>query len=209
MHRDNPDVPIGEFMDALNSEIERGRIRLAGGSNWSLERFREANDWAAANDRHGLSALSNNFSLARMINPVWPGVASVSDEFASYLATTGTALFPWSSQARGFFTEWGSGVLNNSATQKLGGTLAEPTAAELLRVWDSPENRERRARAETLAHELGVELITIALAYVLYQPFPTFPLIGPRALRELASSVDALGITLTREQVNALSAPVG
>ena len=144
-----------------------------------------------------------------MISPVWPGVDAVSDEFADYLNEQQIALFPWSSQARGFFTDWGASVLNETESIRRSDTHVEPTASELLRVWDSPENRTRRARAEALAEALDVELITVALAYVLHQPFPTFPLIGPRTLRELASSADASNIQLSSEQVSALSAPIG
>ena len=27
MHRDNPDVPVGEFVDAMDAEVKKGRIR--------------------------------------------------------------------------------------------------------------------------------------------------------------------------------------
>src|SRR5438045_890015 len=46
MHRDNPDVPVGEFVDVLNEHLNAGRIRAFGGSNWSLERVDAANDYA-------------------------------------------------------------------------------------------------------------------------------------------------------------------
>ena len=39
--------------------------------------------------------------------------------------------------------------------------------------------------------------IQIALAYVLCQPFPTYPLIGPRLLSEPRTSLPALAIDLT------------
>ena len=40
-----------------------------------------------------------------------------------------------------------------------------------------------------------------ALAYVLAQPFPSIPLIGPRRLEELDDSIKALSIKLTPDQV--------
>ena len=43
--------------------------------------------------------------------------------------------------------------------------------------------------------------IVIALAWVLTQPFPTFPLIGPRTLSETGSSVLALTVSLTPVEV--------
>ncbi len=43
MHRDNTDVPVGEFVDAMDAEVKRGRIRgIFGGSNWTRARFDEA-----------------------------------------------------------------------------------------------------------------------------------------------------------------------
>ena len=35
MHRDNPAVPVGEFVDAMDAEVKAGRIRVYGGSNWT------------------------------------------------------------------------------------------------------------------------------------------------------------------------------
>jgi aryl-alcohol dehydrogenase-like predicted oxidoreductase len=44
-----------------------------------------------------------------------------------------------------------------------------------------------------------LSVIAIALAYVLCQPFPTFPLIGPQTVEEIRSSCDALRVSLTPE----------
>ena len=46
MHRDNLDIPVDEFIDVLNQEKQKGRINIFGGSNWTLERFKKANEWA-------------------------------------------------------------------------------------------------------------------------------------------------------------------
>ncbi|MBX3705915.1 MAG: aldo/keto reductase [Pseudomonadales bacterium] len=198
LHRDNPDVPVGEFVDALNDEVRAGRIRVFGGSNWSLARVRAANEYAARRGLTGMAAVSNNFSLARMVRPIWPGVeAATSDEFRAWLTETGTALLPWSAQARGFFTPWADTILADAARENPVITTMQPTVDELKRTWLSPENIERRARAGKLARERGVEMINVALAWVLRQPFPCLPLIGPRTLAETRSSIRALTLDLT------------
>ena len=51
MHRDNTDYPVEEFMDVLNQEKEKGRIKIFGGSNWTIERFKEGNEWAQKNNK--------------------------------------------------------------------------------------------------------------------------------------------------------------
>ncbi|MFV2089540.1 MAG: aldo/keto reductase, partial [Pseudomonadales bacterium] len=198
LHRDNLDVPVAEFVDALNEEVQRGRIRTFGGSNWTLERIRAANDYASSSGQQGMSAVSNNFSLAHMIEPLWPGVqAATEPAFRDYLTEQAMALMPWSSQARGFFTPWAESVMQATGRENPVITNVQPTMAELSRTWFSDANFERRGRAAELAESKGLELIQIALAYVINQPFPCFPLIGPRQLSETRSSFAALDIELS------------
>ena len=111
MHRDNPDVPVAEFVDALDAEVRAGRIRGPfGGSNWTRERFDAAVAWAGAHGRAARTALSNNFSLAEMVEPIWEGCVAASDkDWKAWLAARGVTNFAWSSQGRGFFFARGRG----------------------------------------------------------------------------------------------------
>ena len=70
-----------------------------------------------------------------------------------------------------------------------------------MRVWYSDKNFGRRDRAVELAKKLGKSPIHIALAYVLNQPFPSIPLIGPRTLGELDDSLKALDIALSPDDL--------
>lgn len=188
LHRDNPKVPVGEFIDVLNRLQQAGKLGVFGASNWTIERVVEANDWAAKHDLNGFTMISNNFSLARMVEPVWAGCRSASDpETRAWLEETQTPIFPWSSQARGFFTG-----------------RAKPddhSDPELVRCWYSDDNFQRLDRVNQVAGKRGVPPIAIALAWVLSQPFPTFPLIGPRALSETRSSFQALDVDLSPDDV--------
>lgn len=201
MHRDNTDIPVGEFIDALNAEVARGRIRVFGGSNWSLERARAANEWAAGQGKQGFSAVSNNYSLARMVSPIWPGTESSSTPaWRHWLTASQLALMPWSSQARGFFTHWVDAVLADQGN-RTALTRAEPTVDELRRTWFADDNFERRRRAFELARERGTTAINVALAWVLQQDFPVFALVGPRSLEELNSCIQAQNLVLTAEEL--------
>jgi aryl-alcohol dehydrogenase-like predicted oxidoreductase len=75
------------------------------------------------------------------------------------------------------------------------------TDAELVRCYYSDANFERKRRAEHLGAELGVPATAIALAFVLAQPFPTFPLFGPRTIAESRSSMAGLSVQLEPTQV--------
>ena len=167
----------------------------------------EAQTWAEQNHLQNFSALSNNFSLAKMVNLIWPGVAAVdSDKFEQTLAEQDIALMPWSSQARGFFTPWADQVKDQAASDAVSVTAMQPTAQELQHVWFSDLNFERRRRAAELAEKYRVPMINVALAYVLKQAFKTFALIGPRSLAETRSCVTALHLPLTEAEVEYLRA---
>jgi len=194
MHRDNTDVPVGEFVDAMDAEVKRGRIRgIFGGSNWTRQRMDEAIAYAEKTGKTAPGALSNNFSLAEMLDPIWAGCVAASDEpWKEWAKERQIPNFAWSSQGRGFFTD------------RAGRDKRDDE--EIVRVWYSERNFERRDRAIELAKELGRHPIHIALAYVIAQPFPVIPLIGPRTIAELEDSLSALDIKLTPEQVRWLEA---
>ena len=193
MHRDNEEIPVGEFVDVMDEHFKAGRIKAYGGSNWSTARFDEANAYAEANGKQPFTLLSNHLSLARAYDVPWAGCRHVSDdESQAWLRARQVALFPWSSQARGFFT--GRAKPEDRSDE------------ELVRCFYSDENFRRLDRARELAAAKGVEPTAIALAWLLHQPYPVFPLIGPRHISETRTSLPGLSVSLTDEEVAYLTA---
>jgi aryl-alcohol dehydrogenase-like predicted oxidoreductase len=114
-------------------------------------------------------------------------VTSSTAEWKKWLNERQITNFSWSSQARGFFTDRAGRDKRDNE--------------ELVRCWYNEQNFGRRDRAIELGEKLGKNPIHIALAYVLAQPFPSVPLIGPRTLAELDDSSEAFSIKLTPEQL--------
>jgi aryl-alcohol dehydrogenase-like predicted oxidoreductase len=193
LHRDNPEVPVGEFVDALNVLRDRGLIGIFGGSNWSPERLAEANAHAARAGQQGFTILNNNLSLAVMERPVWPGcVTSNTPGTLSMLRQTQTVHLSWSSQARGYFLP-----------EPLRNRLPPDTAPETC--FGSPANAERRRRAEEMARAKGVTAHNIATAWVLSQSFPSLALIGPRSPGEIASTLPGAALRLSEDEARWLN----
>ena len=189
MHRDNPAVPVGEFIEALNALKRAGKIGIFGGSNWSPARLSEANAYAAKHELEPFRILNNNLSLAVMEKPVWAGcITSNSPTTLAFLRQGSVAHLSWSSQARGYFLP-----------EELRNRLPEDTSPETC--FGSPANAERRHRAETLAAEKGVSAHNIATAWVLSQSFKSLALIGPRSPGEIVSTVPGAALTLTEAEV--------
>jgi aryl-alcohol dehydrogenase-like predicted oxidoreductase len=190
MHRDNLEVPVDELLDAMYELQSTDKCTIYGVSNWSLPRLQAAQAYATRSGKPFFAVLSNQFSLAEMLESPWPDILCVSANppaFRAWLTDSQLPLLPWSSQARGFFTD-------RAGRDKL-------ADAELPRCWYNQVNFARRDRAYALAAKRNVDPITIALAWVLQQPFPVFPLIGPRRENEIDSSVRALQVTLTSEEM--------
>jgi aryl-alcohol dehydrogenase-like predicted oxidoreductase len=189
LHRDDPRVPVGTIVECLNAHLRDGRIRAIGGSNWTHRRLEEANAYAAARGLQGFVVSSPNLALAVPKEPIWHEVLSIAGdrEALDWYRRAQLPLMPWSSQARGFFA----------------GPFAadDPRTPEIARVYDDAANHERRRRAQDLARQRGCTPTQIALAWVLHQPFPTFPLIGPRTVDELRDCVAALDVRLSPDEM--------
>ena len=208
MHRDNDEYNVDEFVDVLNQEKDKGRIKVFGGSNWTLDRFKKANEWAKNNNKNEMSILNNNLALAKMINPLWSGcLSSNDDDILSYLDHTKKSHMSWSSQARGYF-------LDDEITKKIEEkiTFDESSwrapgehSSGPLSCYESEDNRERKKRAMELAEKKGCTAHNIAASWTINQSFPSFALIGPRTIDELDTTLPCLDIELTKEEINWLN----
>ena len=198
LHRDDPSVPVGPIVETLNGHREAGLVGAYGGSNWTVERIREANDYAR---EHGLTpfvASSPNLSLAVQAKVPWPGCISVSGpeggEARRWYAGTGMPLFTWSSLAGGFF----SGRFSRENLASFDGYLDRLC----VETYCHEENFERLDRARILAEERGLTVPQIALAYVLNQPPEVFALVGCNTGEEFRANVVAAEVGLTSEEIS-------
>lgn len=98
LHRDDPNIPVGVILEALNEHIESGKIGAIGASNWTWQRLEEANAYAAANGLKGFTFSSPNLSLAKANEPFWAGCVSADEETLAWHERTKLPLLSWSSR---------------------------------------------------------------------------------------------------------------
>lgn len=197
LHRDDPDVPVGPIIDVLNEHRRSGKIRAFGGSNWTHERIREANDDAASRGLTPFAVSSPNFSLADQVKEPWGGCISISgpkgEAARKYYAQAKLPLFTWSSLAGGFFS--GRFRRDNLTTFQ---TYLDKLCVECYCV---EENFKRLDRAEALAKEKGLTIPQIATAYVLSQPMDIFAICGCLNGDEFKQNKDASELRLTAKEM--------
>lgn len=198
LHRDDPDVPVGPIVEKLNEYHEKGIIGIYGGSNWTVERVREANEYAAAHGLQPFKASSPNFSLADQIKEPWSGCISISGPGKAaerdWYQANQMPLFTWSSMAGGFF----SGRFRRDNLE----TFSDYNDKVVVDAYCYETNFERLDRAEQLAAEKGVSIAQIAVAYIFNQPLNIFALIASRSGDELKQNIAALEMPLTQAEVD-------
>ena len=179
LHRDDPRVPVGEIMDALNDEIKRGRLRYLGASNWSTERIEAANAYARENNLSGFVISQPRWSLATARSED-STLVDADDQLAWYRENN-FAVAPYSPTAHGFFD------------------------GHTTDVYRSSENQARRERAEQLARKHAATPGQVALTWLLHHPFPVFPIIGTSKVARLQIALKADAIQLTEDEMNWLA----
>lgn len=194
LHRDDPTVDVGPIVEILNEHLDAGRIRAFGGSNWSVARLQEANEYADRKGLTGFVASSPNLSLANEIEVPWEGCLSVSGPQGQadreWYHQMQMPLFTWSSIARGFFT----GRLTRDNFEAIRKDLDQ----SMVHSYCYEENFQRLDRTHELAAEKGVSVPLVALAWVLrYPDLDVYPLVGARTPEEAADNAQVFGLELT------------
>ncbi len=197
LHRDDPSLPVGPIVDILNEHKRTGKINVFGGSNWSMQRIKEANAYAAANGLEGFAVSSPNFSLAVQAKPPWENCVSISGEQGAieraWYQENQMPLFPWSSLAGGFF----SGRFTRTNLGDFDAYL-DKLAVE---TYCFEENFRRLDRVQELADERDMSIPQIATAYVLSVPLNIFALVGCNNASEYAANVAASTLKLTPQEI--------
>lgn len=198
LHRDDEDLPVELIVDTLNEHVQAGRILSYGGSNWTTKRLAEANAYAEKNGLQPFTSSSPHFSLAQQFGEPWaPGCVAISgpegEAERAWYKQNQMPVFAYSSLARGIF----SGRITREMFEK----TPEQIESVARGSYCHELNFKRLDRVQELAKERNVEPAQIAMAYVFCEGMNTFAITGAQNKTELESSVKALDIKLSKEEV--------
>lgn len=190
LHRDDQAIPVSEIIDVMDEQVKAGKIRYFGASNWTIPRIQAALDYSARKGINSFVANQPLFSLAVPSMDLHPDKTIVALDAAgiAFHKRTGMAVVAYSSQAHGFFTKLDSAGLES---------IREPHRS----VYNNATNMKRLERIRELARRHSAQINDIVLAYLFSQPFPTIPVIGPKNLDQLRSSLQAVDLTLTSDEL--------
>ncbi len=196
LHRDDPREAVGDVLETLNDQVECGKIRYFGASNWKVPRIREAQEYAATHGLRGFVADQSLWNAAVLAGPGLghPSLGWMDDGGRfDFHRETGLAMIPYQSQAYGLFKRLDDGTLDQM----------KPRFRALYRL---PETRERYERMRKVMAETGLTITQVVLGYLIGQPFPTIPIVGCQSPHQVDDSMSAASVRLAAEHIHFIEA---
>jgi 1-deoxyxylulose-5-phosphate synthase len=189
-HRWDYDTPIEETMSALHDVVRAGKARYLGASSMYAWQFAKAQHVARINGWTPFSSMQPHYNLI---------YREEEREMLPLCLDQGIGVIPWSPLARG--------VLTGSRTRD---GARHTTRAHSDAFSDSLYDESDFAVVDAVsrvADRRGLPAAQVALAWLLYQPAVTAPIVGATKSGHIEDAVAAVGIRLDDEERAALEAP--
>lgn len=173
MHHIDLSVTWDELWGAFEIAMSQGKIGYVGSSNFAGWQIAVAQ--AEAKNRHflGLVSEQHKYSLTCRLPEL---------EVLPAAHNLGLGIIPWS--------PLDGGLLGRNALKKIEGSRSGGNSERI------EKHREQLEQFASLCQELGEPQDNVALAWLLANPAVTGPIIGPRTLEQLESSLRCLDIVL-------------
>ncbi|HEY5960865.1 MAG TPA: aldo/keto reductase [Polyangiaceae bacterium] len=184
MHHVDRDTPWEELWQALDILVQQGKVIYVGSSNFAGWHIAAANEAARARHSFGLVCEQSKYNLL---------TRHIEMEVVPACEHYGMGLIPWSPLASGAL----SGAGRKGATEQ----------SRRDSDWSRASMRGHEAQISkylALCTKLQKEPADVAIAWLLSRPGVTAPIIGPRTIEQLESSVEAAKLKLEAESLTEL-----
>jgi len=188
-HRDDPAVPQEETLGAFDELVRAGKVRNIAASNFSAERLESA---LAISARDGLAAyvaLQPPYNLLQRDD--------YEGELRAVCERHGTACVPYFGLARGFL----SGKYRPDGPE-----IASPRAAGVREAYANDRGWAVLAELDRVAAAHGVPVAAVALAWLRAQPTVAAPIASATSADQLAEQIPSATLTLSDDELSALTA---
>ncbi|KQS66038.1 aldo/keto reductase [Modestobacter sp. Leaf380] len=187
IHRWDPETPVEETLEALDSLVRSGKVRYLGASSMWAWQFSKALHLAGEHGWHRFVTMQDHYNLI---------AREEEREMHPLCLDAGVGVLPWSPLARGRLTR----DADASTTRSQDDAFAQ-------KLYTDDSDAEIVARVAAVASERGVSRAQVALAWVLSKPVVTAPIVGVTKAAHLADAVAAVDLELTEEEVARLEEP--
>jgi aryl-alcohol dehydrogenase-like predicted oxidoreductase len=186
-HRDDPDTPLEETLQAYAELIRQGKVRAIGASNYEAARLAEALDVA---ERQGLPRYESLQPLYNLYDR-----ADYESGLEAICKQRGLGVITYFSLASGFLT----GKYRSPEDLKKGGMRGQfaeryltPRGDKILRALDE------------ISASHGTSPASVALAWLMARPGVTAPIASATSASQLKTLTDAVQLNLEPASIEAL-----
>ena len=183
IHRWDPYTPIEETLEALHDLVKAGKVRYLGASSMWAWQFSKAQYTAKAHNWTPFVSMQNQYNLLNR---------EEEREMLPLCQDLSVGVIPWSPLARGRLSRAWDEKTVRLDSDEVGKTLYQA------------DDRNIVDAVSKVAKRRGAPMAQVALAWVAQQSAVTAPVIGARRVTHVDDAVAALGITLTREELDIL-----
>ncbi|CCQ75550.1 NADP(H)-dependent aldo-keto reductase [Magnetospira sp. QH-2] len=190
VHKEGQDfTPFAEVLQALDEQIQAGKIRYLGLSNetaWGLMKYLNL---AESLGLPRMQSIQNPYSLLNRSFEVGLAEAAIRED-CGLLA----------------YSPLGFGVLSGKYLNGARPAGARCTIWERFGRYLNDRAQQATAAYVALARDHGLDPAQMALAYVTDRPFVTSTIIGATSTTQLATDMDSIDVTLSDEVLAAIEA---
>jgi aryl-alcohol dehydrogenase-like predicted oxidoreductase len=181
-HHVDLDTPWEEIWQACEVLVAQGKVLYIGSSNHAGWQIAAANETAGRRHFQGLVSEQSIYNLL---------TRQIELEVIPAARHYGVGIIPWSPLH--------GGLLAGALEKAEGSRRYEGRAKQ-----DLEDNRAALEKYEQLCRELGASPADVGLAWLLHQPAVTAPIVGPRTMAQLESSLHALDVVLDADTLRRL-----
>lgn len=182
MHHVHRDTPWDEIWQAMEQLIWEGKVIYVGSSNFAGWDIATANEEARRRNLLGLISEQSKYNLFNRF---------IEREMIPACKYYGVGIIPWSPLEGGLL----GGVIKSLGK----GRRSKDEIINKLK-----NNREQIEKWEKFCADFGHDPANTALAWLINQEGVVAPIIGPRTLQQLESSIEALDINFDKESLSKL-----
>ncbi|MEO3830104.1 aldo/keto reductase [Actinomadura sp. B10D3] len=187
-HFDDPSVPVEEIMTALDGLVTAGKVRHIAVSNVEPARLAASLEFSEREGTARYVAIQPHYNLVSRDTYEGPR-RDLAERY-------GLAAVPYYGLASGFLT----------GKYRPGTTVRSARAGRAAKYLDTERGRRVLAELDLVAEEQGTAVATVALAWLTAQPTVAAPIASARTLDQLPPLLEAARTSLTRDQIDRLTA---
>jgi aryl-alcohol dehydrogenase-like predicted oxidoreductase len=192
VHRNDPNTPLEETLEALNDLVKAGKVRYLGASSMHAWEFAKALHLQRQNGWARFISMQDHYNLL---------AREEEREMIPLCLDEGVGTIVWSPLARGRLAR-PFDQAKASARSESDGWYADLLYSPLTEASD----RATIDEVGRLAAERGVSRAQIALAWLHAQPVVAAPLVGANTSQQIDDAVASVDIVLEEAEIRALEA---